>query len=617
MRSNSSVWPITWLAIPRMHNSFSDLGWNPVVVVVDASDPRWKTRLSETTPPASDFLDFSVVTFCDAAVGIVPSRGWRPAVHWRDIVPSNIHDDLWAEAYSQIRLLIQESPSMVCAGLNCYLHVLADGLTRYSIWRYLEASVKPTLVLLPIGSELITKAKSVLYSYGWFSRIMGSRANLERLRSWFILRGPVGRCQPSRASLPDADRSGVLLIVEDGVSALHCRPALAIASELVERGMLPKVLTSNAQIAAAFREQGHQVQTIRPRSFLLFSANVFWHGIPLLFGVLRELRRKSSLKNVIDPSFLTWLRSSVLGYIIRRMLLVDGIAQAGYESSVKVVLTLGETFPLAIAGLNWAHSRDVPGVGVMPALIGGRPDNMDFPALIHLVYGEQAVEWMLKQNVPAQSIKVVGSTNFERVLGRDRSLDLELVRTALPSWRPVDKLVVLATEALPNPSIELGPILRACIDLGNIYIVIRVHPADNVEAIKNCVLSHTSVGEKVIVVADDNLEAFLHVSHLLVCIQSNIAILAGLLGTPTLVPTFGGRHRAIDFAAGGFAVACECEEKIGDLIRDLTQDGTYRRQVIEQMTRQIKRYVGKADGNSQRHIVDVVTHLINDGRLVE
>ena len=144
-----------------------------------------------------------------------------------------------------------------------------------------------------------------------------------------------------------------------------------------------------------------------------------------------------------------------------------------------------------------------------------------------------------------------------------------------------------------------------------------MHPADNAEAIRHLVMSHMPTDAKVIVMKDDHLEAFLHVADLLICIQSNVAILAGLLGTPTLVPTFGGRRRAIDLTEGGFAVACKSENKIGALICGVTQVGDFRRQAIEQMTKQLKRFVGEADGNSQRHIVDVVTHLMHNRRLVK
>jgi hypothetical protein len=585
--------------------------WHPIGIVVDTSDSDWRLRLAAMSLGAPVESWRSVVSFCDPAVGFVLPGGWQAAVHWSDLVPPVLHDQFWRTSYSQVRALLGTLTLNGQTVLQCYLHVLADALTRNRVWDYLAQTARPAVVLMPPNSELQNRTPRLHHARSWVAGFVGGQANLDRVRGWFSeLRKPsagptVGepRCE-----------AGILMLVEDGVSGVHRLPALAVAAELQRRGLPFRMLTSNAAMARAFSEAGHPAGTVRPRSILRFAGGALLRAVPAWLGLVLQMRRQSTLTNEMSQGFVAWFRYAALGFVLRRMLLEDAIRQAAAAARVQMVLALGETFPLVFVGLDWARAHGIPDAAVTPVLIGGRPDNEDFPASAHLVYGDQAAEWMRGMGVPADAVRVVGSPTYEVALGRDRSLDIDRARVMVPGWVPPQRLVVVATEALPRPEAELVPVLRACLALGDIHAVVKLHPADSAVAIAAIIREHVGSDSRISLLAACDLTALLHAADLLVCVQSNIAITAAMMGTPTMLPTYVGRYRPVDLAVDGFATECASENEVPALIHGMTRGGPVRQSAIAGMRHGIRRFAGKADGRSHVYIADVVTELISQRR---
>lgn len=584
--------------------------WNPIGIILDPSDPQWKEKVSKARFNLPIGRVECVVSFYDPAVGLVLQPGWPAAVHWRDLIPTDVYDNYWRESYQQIKRLLNSFAVNTRLWIKPYLHVFADALTRHRVWDYLARSSCPEVVLLPINSELKNKISASYYQHNRLYRFVGGKANLLRIFSWAKFKK--GRSpHPSDLTVHQpASLSGVLMLVEDGVSAVHRAPAIAIANELKRLGFPPRIVTSSLAITAAFAKEGHEVRMVQPRSLIRLAMNGMRSAFPIYLRIFYGLVRSTAIKKELPSSFVSWLKLNAFGYLVRRMILLEALEQAQSERPLQFILTLGETFPLALVGLDWAQEHQISNAGFTPVLIGGRPDNEDFPATIHFVYGEQAADWMQSQGVPAESIRVVGSTIFDMSLGRDKLADTAMVRaTLLPDWRHNQRLVVLATEALSRPEKELLPMLRACMALNDVYTAVKVHPADSLDAISLVIKSIGADESRFTVLSKCDLDALLNAADLLICVQSNIAINAAMMGTPTLCLAYSGRPRAVDLTEGGFAVPCHSEEQAGFLIDNLTKHGPFRENALEMMGQGIKRFAGKADGKSHEHIADLVAKL--------
>lgn len=388
----------------------------PIGIVVDTSDSDWRLRLETMSLGVPVESSRCVVSFCDPAVGFVLPGGWQAAVHWSDMVPPAIHDQFWRTSYSQVRSLLASLTINGQTVLQCYLHVLADALTRNRVWEYLAQTARPAVVLMPPNSELQNRMPRLRHANSWVAGFVGGQANLDRVRGWFSERRKPLAGPAVSESQCEAD---ILMLVEDGVSGVHCLPALAVAAELERRGLHIRMLTSNADIARAFSEAGHSACMVRPRSVLRFVGGAVLSAVPAWLGLVWQMRRQFTHTNEMPREFIVWFRYAALGFVLRRMLLEDAIRRAAAGARVQMVVALGETFPLVFVGLDWARAHGIPDAAITPVLIGGRPDNEDFPASAHLVYGDQAAEWMRGMGVPADAVRVVGSPTYEVALGRD------------------------------------------------------------------------------------------------------------------------------------------------------------------------------------------------------
>lgn len=152
--------------------------------------------------------------------------------------------------------------------------------------------------------------------------------------------------------------------------------------------------------------------------------------------------------------------------------------------------------------------------------------------------------------------------------------------------------------------------LRACLALSDVHVVVKLHPADSEDAITAIIREHVGANCRISLLALCDLTALLHAADLLVCVQSNIAITAAMMGTPTMMPTFVGRNRHVDLAVEGFVTECASENEAQVLIDGLTRGGPIRQRAVEGMRHGVRRFAGKADGKSHVHIADVVSEMI-------
>lgn len=273
------------------------------------------------------------------------------------------------------------------------------------------------------------------------------------------------------------------------------------------------------------------------------------------------------------------------------------------NSAIKAILTVYECLPISVSAGRWATERGIPWIGFFPILVGDRPDGYHFPAPEHLVYGEQLRDQICNAGHSDHSIEVVGSPTYDVFHGRDCVADRTKVSTEFPGCRD-KKLVVVATEAFPDPLTEIGPLLNVLGGMNGVHVVLKLHPEDSLEYFSSYVAALPR-NENIDVVKQTDLGALLHTADLLICVLSNIIISAAVMGTPTLVCDFGGRTSVIDFVKEGLCIGCNDPAKLEKTLRSLLFDPS-RESDLQRAIKNIRRFNGPNDGRSAQRIVNYV-----------
>jgi hypothetical protein len=264
---------------------------------------------------------------------------------------------------------------------------------------------------------------------------------------------------------------------------------------------------------------------------------------------------------------------------------------------IKVIFSIYEVLPIAIAAGKWANKNDIPWLGFFPILSGDRPDGYYFPADRHLVYGDQLADIIFRSK-KAADVMIVGSPTYDIFFRRDKDRDMVYIESAF-SNKGNRKLVVVATEAFADPLIELNPILSYLSKMSNVFIVIKVHPKDSVNYFKSIA---NKIDENIVVLGQCDLGALLNAADLLICTISNIIISAAIMGTPTLSCDFSGKRKVLNFVEEGLCYGCDKIEEIPLMVNMLLLDGKESDDVQEKIKNGMFRFNGPNDGESAARI---------------
>jgi hypothetical protein len=415
-----------------------------------------------------------------------------------------------------------------------------------------------------------------------------------------------------KSLLPKGRQKIILIGVEDGGNLVRLDPTLIICGELKRRGWGFLVVTSSPVVDAAMLEAGFPVRTIGSRSLNSEEAafihqcihqNLFW-------------LENDSRADAADRLLLWKLESCLVGAARDVLVLNEELEKIDREHDVAAVLTLGTSNPLvAVLGRRY-QPDEVKWLTYLPIL--QRP-SIDIVSSTHkvrqadsyLVYGDHLQEQLVELGIPKAAIEVIGSTTFDKSLGRDPERDREHTRTKiLRNWSAGDKLVVVGTECSPRPFEEIDPIVRVLTALDGVHPVIKVHPNDSLEMYENYAAS-LDVGDKLEVVKSCDVNALLHAAELLTCIFSNLIVSAGVLGTPTLVVDFANKRAPLDFVAQGLCLGCFQPDKLDQMLSDLLQPSALRNTAEALLQKNINRFNGLNDGRSAARVADAC------GRAVE
>lgn len=398
-------------------------------------------------------------------------------------------------------------------------------------------------------------------------------------------------------------RNGVTIVtIDDSGTGVNLKPGLEILRALERRGEAAFVLTNNPPVAQAVRASTNAGAAVLGDYRLL--------APPASTQI--DYRRLSRLNGKLDEvgAAVTKLVLSDAPRIVKENAILHGVLdRLDAQNGVKSVLTIYESLPLSVSAGQWAGQNGKPWIGFFPILVGNRPDGYHFPAPEHLVYGDQLRDHIAEAGHPIESATVVGSPTYDVFHGRDKAADRAAVYNNFPACRD-KKLVVVATEAFPDPLTEMEPILNALGGMEGVHVIVKVHPSDRLSYFQSYV-SGLPQSENIEVVQDTDLGALLQTADLLICVISNIIISAAVMGTPNLVCDFGSRTGVIDFVKEGLCIGCNDRAKLKDMIHGLLFDPEQRDCVKSHLARGLARFNGPSDGRSAERIADYIIARAN------
>lgn len=540
--------------------------------------------------------------------------------NWRSVLPYRDYFALWEFAYEDIEQLFCSTDVASREIILPFFHLFADYLLRASVLQSLIANENVSLALLlppdmaPVvggfESNVCRQAPMRLRALPANIRVKDMLRLTGRILQWPFVSGCshfLNTRQTVQSVATPATRPAILIAVDDGPSAVNGRPAVKIAAAIHERDEVDAiVITTSSNIIGELDRLGirHISEMVsQPLSPIKLLAD-YRHLRKALFSTETQVPRSQGY-----PLFRRILQGLMPQLILSARRLSAALQRIHAETNIIALLAVNEGFPVCISAINWAKSNSIPSIGYWPALLGKRPDCRYFPADRHLVYGDQIKDVIGRSNVTAEQVRSVGSITFDDALGRSKFRDLQFVRHhVLKHWYQGDQLVVIATEALPRPLEEIGPVVRALAEFENVHIAIKVHPADSLEFYERFATS-TGLEHRIEVLGTCPLNAVLNAADLLICVLSNIIISAAQLGTPTLVCDFSEKRTPLDFVKEGLCLGCFEQDRLTDMLRTLLSDSEERRAAIRLMKDGILRFNAYNDGQSHQRVIEEILNF--------
>ncbi|WP_243310604.1 UDP-N-acetylglucosamine 2-epimerase [Fundidesulfovibrio agrisoli] len=460
------------------------------------------------------------------------------------------------------------------------------------------------------------------------------RQSLEKFRSiWDIppalLREATTHLRPEEAPSPATealarfcDRSTVMVCYDDSGSGVNSTVAEALILGLRRRGFKVLILSlvgrpspfpEDIGVLACPVDPGH---ALGQAAFVLAQANTV--------RVLRDSLADASGRGLVPPGpwsapadalvgsqaqFLGLVALACVATICNYFAIFHQIAKAAHTAAALGVTTaacVNESLSVCSAVSSIGEAAGLRTVGVPTILLMDHPTCRLFPTALHLAYGTQHAQLMIRAGVEPQSIRHVGSYYFDRSTARDAQADREYTGRLLPD-RDGRPLVVIATEHRPRQLLEINPTLEALARRDDLFVVVKLHPADTPELVAPA-LQRAGNPKHIVVVDKCDVLALLNTSDLLVTLGSNLIVEGAAMGKLSLCFNYSGAPCPIDFVADGLCLGASSPAECVEMIGLLVTDSELRRKAVG-MLGNLELYNAFNDGNALERTLDCITGL--------
>lgn len=225
------------------------------------------------------------------------------------------------------------------------------------------------------------------------------------------------------------------------------------------------------------------------------------------------------------------------------------------------------------------------------------------------VMGPYAKRVFAELGYAAEDIVVTGQPRFDALQGPwDRDpREAVCLRLGLDRSR---QTLLIATTVFRNPERRaafMGAILRAARRLGQLNIVVKVHPREDTEPYRD-LLREEGAGDAP-VVADFPVPELLHACDLLVSSYSTMTLEALIVGTPVVVLGVPGEAEYYPFDKQGVVATASDELELGDAFRELLFNGGPTEEVAIRKQRFVLEQAYARDGRSSERVAGLIGDL--------
>lgn len=389
----------------------------------------------------------------------------------------------------------------------------------------------------------------------------------------------------------------VFITVEDSGTLVNLNPCREIVRELKKKSAFPIVITS-LSVLKNMPLTGSLVLNVR--FFNLFVSSLNNDACEIAHFINSNISKDQD-QNFID----NWFRLNFdikLKFLRQVELCLDPLLIKFKKHTTNSILTIYESLPLSIACGVLAKERGLGWTGFFPILIGDKPDANHFLADLHLLYGTQLKDILVKSGVDEASCVVTGSPTYDVFHFRKEESFLNIsdqVKALISSGK---RIVVVLTEAFPDPFTEIGPILDALCENKTISVVLKIHPADDVNLFRKYLMTKELV-DRIKIIESCDLYQLFSVTSLVIGTISNAIIGASILKVPVLICDFSNKTKVINFVTEGICPGCfQVKELKDDLEHLLGMTDDELKRYYEKNYWNIARFNGPNDGKSAERI---------------
>jgi hypothetical protein len=278
--------------------------------------------------------------------------------------------------------------------------------------------------------------------------------------------------------------------------------------------------------------------------------------------------------------FQDLLRGYLLKAFPRQVVWVEALKHLFEAYGPSAIVTVPDRHYPARLAIALGKRYQTPSLMVQSALISDHPRYGPVYADKAAVIDEGSRKiYMTRGSVSPNRLILTGSPRWDRFAKRVSAGEDEAAQQSVREQLGLhesDKVVVIATQPMPRrfTAAMIKAVSTAVSPLPEVRVVIKVHPAENVESYEPLITSAIPTDRVPIIVGRTNLHALLAISDLLVTHSSNVALEAAALDRSVLIVNLTGEPDPLPFVEQGIALGayteCEAIEWSKRLLSDVT-----------------------------------------------
>lgn len=285
------------------------------------------------------------------------------------------------------------------------------------------------------------------------------------------------------------------------------------------------------------------------------------------------------------------------------------------KTQLKTITSISEQSPEVHYILDAAKSMGIHTVGIQHGvLLNNRSYNFSADDVRFRPFPEYTIVWGEKfrqelvslYHYPEHSVKVLGQLRTDTIIGNKKDNEHRSLQRDEQK-----KLIVFASQPIPDESYRRKvaiDLVYACNKLKNTQLIIKIHPAENIEYYQKIVQENSVHPIEVIKDSIDLYELLDECAALVTC-YSTVGIEAVYFNKPVITIDYN-RMDLIHLAKSGVAKAAHSDDELHQALLSIEND-TFQRNMSDH-DQFVRDHAYKIDGQTTERYYDFIRSLAND-----